>query len=92
MKKKRNKFKKYMIVFVITLVMFPVFYISLKSSQSSVNIEVEQLKKEIIKETNKIECLSMKADELKSLANISDAIESEGLGYNSTNIKVLSKN
>ena len=54
-------------------------------------LKKKKKKREITKEENKIESLSMKIDELKSLANISDAIENEGLGYNSTNIKVISK-
>ncbi|MDD3995460.1 MAG: hypothetical protein GX032_04390 [Tenericutes bacterium] len=76
---------------LISMIVFPILFLLLKSSLSDVNIEVEALKREITKEENKIESLSMKIDELKSLANISDAIENEGLGYNSTNIKVISK-
>ncbi len=80
---------------IMTIFVFPVFLLSvifLKSMESNANMEVEELKRQIATENNKIESLSMKVDELKSLANISGAIESEGLGYNSTNIKVLSKN
>ena len=76
---------------LISMIVFPILFLLLKSSLTDVNIEVEALKREITKEENKIESLSMKIDELKSLANISDAIENEGLGYNSTNIKVISK-
>ncbi len=76
---------------LISMIIFPILFLLLKSSLSDVNIEVEALKREISKEENKIESLTMKIDELKSLSNISDAIENEGLGYNSTNIKVISK-
>ena len=38
------------------------------------------------------ESLTMKVNELKSLANIDVVAESEGLSYNSDNIKVISNN
>lgn len=88
-RKRKNKMVK--MIFVLVLFIFPVSLL-LKSLLSNVNMEVEELKRQINVENNKIECLTMKIDELKSLANIYDTIESEGLGYNSTNIKVLTKN
>ncbi len=91
MRKKSKLSKILKVMFVFTLFVFPVSLL-LKSSLSNVNMEVEELKRQIKVENNKIESLSMKIDELKSLANIYDTIESEGLGYNSTNIKVLTKN
>ena len=91
--KKNNNFKKIITTFcVLQIVISPALFLFLKSAQTNVNIEVENLKKQISLETNKVESLTMKIDELKSLANLESAIENEGLGYNSTNIKVLSKN
>jgi cell division protein FtsL len=53
------------------------------------NIEVETIKKEITSQKKKVESLSMKVDEMKSMANLESVIESEGLSYNSTNVKVI---
>lgn len=92
MKKKLKVSKIITTICFISMVLFIPLSLFLKSAASNVNIEVEKLKKEIVKEENKIESLTMKVDELKSLSNLGKAIESEGLGYNSTNIKVLSKN
>ena len=90
--KKKFKLSKLLInISLFTIMLSSVMFLFLKSSLSDVNIEVEKLKRNIQTENNKIESLSMKVDELKSLANVENAIESEGLGYNSTNIKVLSK-
>jgi cell division protein FtsL len=91
MKKKFKLSKLLTNISVFTIMLSSVMFLFLKSSLSDVNIEVEKLKRNIQTENNKIESLSMKVDELKSLANVENAIESEGLGYNSTNIKVLSK-
>lgn len=92
MKKKFKLSKLINKVCVISILGFIPLSLFLKSIQSDVNIEVENLKKEIQRESNKIESLGMKIDELKSLSNLENAILNEGLGYNSTNIKVLSKN
>ncbi len=92
MKKKLTISKLITTTCVISMMIFPVLFLFLKSTHSNVNIEVEELKKKITMEENKIESLTMKVDELKSLSNLATAIESEGLRYNSTNIKVLSKN
>jgi cell division protein FtsL len=92
MKKKLKLSKLLTRTCLFGMIIFPIMFLLLKSQLSDANMEVEELKRQITAEKNKIESLSMKVDELKSLANISNAIESEGLGYNSTNIKVLSKN
>lgn len=92
MKKKSRLSKLITTLGVISILAFIPLSLFLKSTESNVNIEVENLKKEIAKEENRIESLTMKVDELKSLSNLVNAIKNEGLGYNSTNIKVLSKN
>ena len=92
MRKKLKISKIITTVCFISMVLFIPLSLFLKSTESNVNIEVENLKKEILKEEKRIESLTMKVDELKSLSNLANAIENEGLGYNSTNIKVLSKN
>ena len=92
MKKKLLLSKLITTVCVISILGYIPLSLFLKSTESNVNIEVENLKKEILKEEKRIESLTMKVDELKSLSNLANAIENQGLGYNSTNIKVLSKN
>ena len=56
------------------------------------NLEVEVLKREINAQKNSNESLTMKVNELKSLANIDLIAESEGLSYNSDNIIVITNN
>lgn len=71
------------------LVLFPVSIILGKAALSNMNLEVEILKKEINTQKNSNESLSMKVNELKSLANIDAIAENEGLSYNSDNIIVI---
>lgn len=92
MRKKLRLSRLIITLCVISIFAFIPLSLFLKSIESNVNIEVENLKKDIAKEENKIESLTMKVDELKSLSNLGVAIENEGLGYYSSNIKVLSKN
>ena len=56
------------------------------------NLEVEVLKREINAQKNSNESLTMKVNELKSLANVDLIAESEGLSYNSDNIIVITNN
>lgn len=71
------------------LVLFPVSIVLSKAALSNMNLEVEILKKEINTQKNSNESLSMKVNELKSLANIDIIAENEGLSYNSDNIIVI---
>ncbi len=71
------------------LVLFPVSIVLSKAALSNMNLEVEILKKEINTQKNSNESLSMKVNELKSLANIDVIAENEGLSYNSDNIIVI---
>lgn len=77
---------------LIMLVLFPVTSVLSKAALSNMNLEVEKLKKQITTQKNTNESLSMKVDELKSLANIEIVASNEGLSYNSDNIKVISNN
>lgn len=76
----------------ILLVIFPVSIVLSKAALSNVNLEVEKLKREVITKQNSNESLTMKVNELKSLANIDIIAENEGLSYNSDNIIVISNN
>jgi cell division protein FtsL len=93
MKKKKVRMfriEKMLIKFsLILLVLFPVLSVISKAALSNMNLEVERIKKEIVSQEKKIESLSMKIDELKSIANIQSIVESEGLSYNSSKVKVI---
>lgn len=73
----------------ILLVMFPVTVVLSKAALSNMNLEVEVLKRQINTQKNSNESLTMKVNELKSLANIDVIAENEGLSYNSDNIIVI---
>lgn len=76
----------------ILLVLFPVTIVLSKAALSNINLEVEVLKRQINTQKNSNESLTMKVNELKSLANIDVIAESEGLSYNSDNIIVITNN
>ena len=73
----------------ILLVLFPVTIVLSKAALSNMNLEVEVLKRQINTQRNSNESLTMKVNELKSLANIDVIAENEGLSYNSNNIIVI---
>ena len=73
----------------ILLVLFPVTIVLSKAALSNMNLEVEVLKRQINTQKNSNESLTMKVNELKSLANIDVIAENEGLSYNSDNIIVI---
>ena len=73
----------------ILLVMFPVTIVLSKAALSNMNLEVEVLKRQINTQKNSNESLTMKVNELKSLANIDVIAENEGLSYNSDSIIVI---
>ncbi len=74
---------------VILLVLFPVVNVLCKATLTSVNLDVERTKKKITIQENKNESLTMKVNELKSLANLQSVIDSEGLSYDCSKIKVI---
>ena len=76
----------------VVLLLFPVTVVLSKAALSNMNLEVEKLKRNINVQKNSNESLTMKVNELKSLANIDVIAESEGLSYNSDNIIVITNN
>ena len=74
------------------LLLFPVTVVLSKAALSNMNLEVEKLKRNINVQKNSNESLTMKVNELKSLANIDVIAESEGLSYNSDNVIVITNN
>lgn len=91
-KKKKSKIEKSMMmltVFTVLCVFVSVFF--LKSHLSSVNIEVEKLKKKITKQEKINESLTMKVNELVSLENMQSVAMEEGLEYNNNNVVIIRK-
>lgn len=91
-KKRKTKFEKTMISLTLSTI-FCVFISVLffKVQLSSVNIEVEKLKKSVSKEEKINESLTMKVNELVSLENMQLVAASNGLEYNNNNIIVIKK-
>ena len=54
----------------VVLLLFPVTVVLSKAALSNMNLEVEKLKRNINVQKNSNESLTMKVNELKSLANI----------------------
>lgn len=91
-RKKKRKFQKTMVSLTITTLLC--VFVSLfffKAQLSSVNIEVEKLKKSVSKQEKVNESLVMKLNELISLENMQLVAASEGLEYNNNNIIVIQK-
>ena len=96
-KKKRKvrlfRIERMLIKFCFILVLiFQISSVLSKATLSNMNLEVEKLKREINTQKNTNESLSMKVNELKSMANITIVAENEGLSYNSDNVKVITSN
>lgn len=92
-KRKLFRIERMLIKFCfVLLISFPIVSVLSKATLSHMNLEVEKLKGQITTQKNSNESLNMKVDELKSLANIEIVASSEGLSYNSDNIKVISTN
>lgn len=92
--KKKNKirFQKNMIGLTLSTIFCAfVSVLFFKIQLSSVNIEVEKLKKNITKEEKINESLTMKVNELVSLENMQLVAASNGLEYNNNNIIVIKK-
>lgn len=81
---------KMMITLIVLLGIFvPVSVVFSQATLSKSNIEVEQLKSKVTKQTNSNQSLSMQVDELASLTNIQDVAKEYGLSYNNDNIIVI---
>lgn len=93
-KKKRGKTKFERMMVSLTVVTAFCVFISVfffKAQLSSVNIEVERLKKEVSKQENVNESLTMKVNELISFENMQLVAAEEGLEYNNNNIIVINR-
>ena len=91
-RRRKTKFERSMISLTFTTA-FCVF-VSLfffKEQLSSVNIEVERLKKDVTKQQKVNESLTMKVNELVSLENMQLVAASSGLEYNNNNVIVIQK-
>ena len=94
MRKKVKKIKKigkieklfYTFVFFV-LLSFPFAVVFLQATLSKINVQVEQVKRDIKTQEKKNESLTMKINELASLDKIIEVAHSEGLSYNNNNIK-----
>ena len=91
-KRKRTKIEKIMIpLTTITITFLFVSILFFKAQLSSVNIEVEKLKKDVAKQEKVNESLTMKQNELISLENMQLVAAQEGLEYNNNNVIVIQK-
>lgn len=85
---KIGKFEKLIYGFAFFLLLSsPFAIVFLQATFSKVNIEVEQIKKQIKTQEKKNESLSMKINELASLDKIIEVAQDQGLSYNNDNIK-----
>ena len=90
-RRKRARFEKRMIMLTfITLCFVFVSIFFFKAQLSSINIEVEKLKKDVTKQEKVNESLTMKVNELVSLENMQLVAANNGLEYNN-NIIVIQK-
>lgn len=76
-------------VIVLVAVLIPISNVFTSALLSETNIEVEQLKKKIDKQTSNNESLSMQINELASLENIQAVANEYGLSYINDNIKTI---
>ena len=91
-KSKKARFEKSIVsLTVVTAFCVFVSIFFFKSQLSSVNIEVEKLKKTVSKQEKINESLTMKVNELVSLENMQLVAAEEGLEYNNSNIIVIRK-
>jgi cell division protein FtsL len=74
-----------LVVFVV--ISFPFAVVFLQATLSRINVQVEQVKKEIRTQEKKNQSLSMKINELASLDKIIEVAHEQGLSYNNNNIK-----
>ena len=89
---KKRKYRSTLMVLTTIAIIFVFVTVFFFNAQlSSVNIEVERLKKDITKQEKINESLTMKVNELISLENMQLVAASNGLEYNNNNIIVIQK-
>ena len=76
-------------VIILVAVLIPISNVFTSALLSKTNIEVEQLKNKIDKQTSNNESLSMQINELASLENIQAVANEYGLSYINDNIKTI---
>ena len=76
-------------VIILVAVLIPISNVFTSALLSETNIEVEQLKSKIDKQTSNNESLSMQINELASLENIQAVASEYGLSYINDNIKTI---
>lgn len=84
-----NFSKKLKRICLILMIIFPITNLLCKATLTKINVDVERTKRKIAIQENKNESLAMKVNELKSLTNIKSIVESEGLKYDCSKIKVI---
>lgn len=92
MARKKRRYQKTIVSLTVTTlfcVFVSIFFF--KAQLSSINIEVEKLKKTVTKQEKINESLTMKVNELISLENMQLVAAQEGLEYNNDNIVVIQK-
>lgn len=91
-RRKRARYQKNIVsLTIVTLCFCLVSMLFFKAQLSSVNIEVEKLKKDVTKQEKVNESLTMKVNELISLENMQLVAANNGLEYNNNNIIVIQK-
>ena len=91
-KLKLLKVEKLLYSFVVILLLcLPVIDLFGKATLSKLNVDVEQLKREIKTQEKKNQSLTMKVNEMASLENIQLVAQDMGLKYNNNNIKVIAE-
>jgi cell division protein FtsL len=78
-----------LLLILFVTILSPVLIVYSSSKLSSVNVEVQQLQKQIEEQENVNAGLSMQVDELASLSTIQDIAKENGLSYNNDNIVVV---
>ncbi len=77
---------KLCIVIIVLLIVSIVFS---ETKIAQINIEVQNLEREVMEQKKVNDSLEMKIDEMTSLDNINEISEEFGLSYNSDNIKTI---
>lgn len=81
---KGEKFMYFIIVLLLCLI--PILNVYTSSMVTKTNIDVEKIKKDIAKQEEENESLSMQIDELASLDNIFNVAKEYGLSYDNSSI------
>ena len=89
---KRRKYRSTLVVLTTITFLFVFVTVFFFNAQlSSINIEVERLKKDIAKQEKVNESLTMKVNELTSFDKVREVASSMGLEYNNENIIVVNR-